>query len=77
MNHVLKQATDWKGKSLTEIVELIQNEPHRDKTGLFAYAKTKAQISFAVTFREADQRLCFRYTDSTNSLLLKSKISSF
>ena len=27
--------------------------------------------------READQRLCFRYTDSTISLLLKSGISSF
>ena len=27
--------------------------------------------------READQRLCFRYTDSTLSLLLKSEISSF
>ena len=27
--------------------------------------------------READQRLCFRYTDSTISLLIKSKISSF
>ena len=27
--------------------------------------------------READQRLCFRYTDSTKPLLLKSKISSF
>ena len=27
--------------------------------------------------READQRLCFRYTDSKNSLLLKSEISSF
>ena len=26
---------------------------------------------------EADQRLCFRYTDSTLPLLLKSKISSF
>ena len=26
---------------------------------------------------EADQRLCFRYTDSTISLLLKSKILSF
>ena len=25
MNHVLKQATDWKKKSLTKIVELIQN----------------------------------------------------
>ena len=27
--------------------------------------------------READQRLCFRYTDTTLSLLLKSEISSF
>ena len=27
--------------------------------------------------READQRLCFRYTDSTTPLLSKSKISSF
>ena len=28
-------------------------------------------------YREADQRLCFRYTDSTLSLLIKSEISSF
>ena len=27
--------------------------------------------------RKADQRLCFRYSDSTIPLLLKSKISSF
>ena len=27
--------------------------------------------------READQRLCFRYSDSTLTLLLKSEISSF
>ena len=27
--------------------------------------------------READQRLCFRYIDSTLPLLLKSEISSF
>ena len=27
--------------------------------------------------RDADQRLCFRYTDSTIPLLLKSEISSF
>ena len=26
---------------------------------------------------EADQRLCFRYSDSTMPLLLKSEISSF
>ena len=28
-------------------------------------------------YREADQRLCFRYSDSTIPLLLKSEISSF
>ena len=27
--------------------------------------------------READQRLCFRYTDSTIPLLLKTEISGF
>ena len=27
--------------------------------------------------READQRLCFRYSDSTLPLLLESEISSF
>ena len=27
--------------------------------------------------READQRLCFRYSDSTVPLLLKSEISNF
>ena len=37
-----------------------------------AWTKTKAQINC-----EADQRLCFRYTDSTIHLLLKSEISSF
>ena len=43
------------------------------KPQIFAYVKTKAQISYC----EADQRLCFRYTDSTISLLPKSEISSF
>ena len=28
---------------------VILNEPRREKTGFFAYAKTKTQISFAVT----------------------------
>ena len=37
------------------------------------YAKTKTQISFAVT--EADQRLCFLYTASTIPLLAKSENS--
>ena len=38
----------------------------------FAYVKKKMQIMFAV----ADQRLCFRYLDSTIPLLPKYKISS-
>ena len=46
------------------------------KPTICVYAKTKTQISFAV-YREADQRLCFRYLDSTILPLLKSKISSF
>ena len=49
--------------------------PRHEK--IFAYAKTKAQISFAVNAAEADQRLCFRYTDSTVPLLPKSEFSSF
>ena len=39
----------------------LSNEPRHKKTGNC----------------EADQRLCFRYTDSTLSLLIKSEISSF
>ena len=39
------------------------------------YAKRKAQISFCSNCT-ADQRLCFRYKDSTISILLKSEISS-
>ena len=37
---------------------------------LFAYAKTKKQI------READQRLCFRYIDSTTIYEISSLLSS-
>ena len=35
---------------------------------LFAYAKTKVQISYQVTAHLIMQRLCFRYIDSTISL---------
>ena len=50
-------------------------EPHREKTG-FCLGENKGADQLRGN-READQRLCFRYTDSTISLLLKSKISSF
>ena len=39
------------------------------------YAKTKAQLSFAVTAKLI-MPVCFRYTDSTIPLLSKSKITS-
>ena len=44
---------------------------------LFAYAKTKTQISFSESNREANQRLCFRYIYTTMPLPSKSEISSF
>ena len=50
-------------------------EPHREKTG-FCLCENKGADQLRGN-READQRLCFRYTDSANSLLLKSEISSF
>ena len=43
------------------------------KTNNLHKAKTKVQISFAV---KADQRLCFRYTDSMIRRLLKSERTS-
>ena len=46
-------------------------EPCHEKT-CFAYAKANTQISCN---READQRLCFRYTDRPIPFLSKSEIS--
>ena len=43
--------------------------PRREKTGFLHMRKHRR--------RSADQRLCFRYTDSTIPLLPKSEISSF
>ena len=42
----------------------------------FAYAKNKDADQLR-GYREADQRLCFRYIDSTIPLLSNSGISSF
>ena len=47
---------------------------------IFAYAKTKAQISFAVRSNceaDADQRLCFHYMNSTISHFLSPKFKAF
>ena len=55
-------------------------EPRREKTNILHMPKQRRRsISFAVTAVTAkliDQRLCFRYTDSTIPLLSKSDISS-
>ena len=59
--------------SITVVYRVIFETCHENR--IFAYPKTNAQISFSDC--EADQRLCFRYTDSTIPLPLKSDISSF
>ena len=53
-------------------------EPPRGKTNNLHRRKQRrtSVISFAVN-HEADQRLCFRYSNSTIPLLLKSEMSSF
>ena len=51
------------------------NKPHREKTGYFLCENKGADQLRSNC--EADQRLCFRYTDNTSSLVLKSGISSF
>ena len=48
--------------------------PHLEKTCFFAYAKTKAQISCAVTAQLIS--LCFHYVNSTIHLLPKYEMSS-
>ena len=49
-------------------------EPRREKTGFLHMRKQRRRS--ASRYREADQRLCFRYTDSTIPPLPKYKISS-
>ena len=51
------------------------NEP-RHKKADFCLCENKGADQLRSNC-EADQRLCFRYTDSTLSLLIKSEISSF
>ena len=53
---------------------VYQNEPRREKTD-FCICENKDADQLRGN-READQRLCFRYTDSTIPLLSKSEISS-
>ena len=53
----------------------LPHEPRHEKTG-FCLCENKGADQLRSNC-EADQRLCFRYTDSTLSLLIKSEISSF
>ena len=52
-------------------------EPRHEKAGLLPMRKSKAHISFVVTKLISAFVFATRLTDSTISLLLKSKISSF
>ena len=58
---------------LTEKI-LLTIEPRREKT-FFCICENKDADQLRGN-READQRLCFRYTDNTIPLLPKSEISS-
>ena len=55
--------------SVSDILVTIPEMSRAVRKPAFAYAKTKS-------YRTADQRLCFRYTDSAILLLPKSGISS-
>ena len=66
----------------------LSNEPRHKKTGFLQMRKQRRRSASQFLCEnkgadqlrsncEADQRLCFRYTDSTLSLLNKSEISSF
>ena len=54
---------------MREVLNVVSFEPRREKTGFLHMGKQRRGN------READQRLCFRYTDSTIPLLPKSEIS--
>ena len=51
-------------------------EPHREKKTDVCLCENKGEDQLRSNC-EADQRLCFRYTENTVALLLKSEISSF
>ena len=57
-----------------KISALVPNEPRYEKTR-FCICENKDADQLRGN-READQRLCFRYIDSTIPLLSKSEISS-
>ena len=68
-------------------VFFLNNSYKLDKIGTYKVSRIVRKLDFCLGEnkgadqlrgnREADQRLCFRYTDSIFPLLLKSEISSF
>ena len=69
-NFVIAKHSEGKNKT-----DLLENEPPYGKTNNLHMRKQRRRSASRLN-READQRLCFRYTDSTIPLLSKSKISS-
>ena len=59
-------------------LQIYCNEPRHEKTNVLHMQKQRRRSASRLlrSNREADQRLCFRYLDSTIPLLPKSKISS-
>ena len=68
------------GSGVTELMykltktSLVAYEPRCEKTGFLHICENKDADQLRGD-READQRLCFRYTDNTIPLLPKSEIS--
>ena len=71
MKILLEGLNTFKGSKLT--IKII--EPRHEKAGFWLCENEGADQHRSNC--EADQRLCFRYTDSTIPLLSKSKSSSF
>ena len=57
-------------------IQQTYEPPHGKTNNLHRQKQGADQLRGNRGNREADQRLCFRYTDSTIPLLYKSKISS-
>ena len=62
----------WNETQIKSVPEI--NEPRHEKTNILLCENKDADQLRGN--RKADQRLCFRYIDSTIPLLSKSKISS-
>ena len=63
-------------EKITTMFKLV--EPRHEKTGFLLIRKQTSRSAVqCLSDCTADQRLCFRYSDSTIPLFLKFQISSF